>query len=543
MLDFLYNLFQKKEAGSKSKAMDEVFTYLQSISPSPDITYQYITEYQSYKRGSRGKFDSRIVHLYLIWEEFLVTNTQMNPNNQKTQQDIRTEISKKINVSLLNEQMGILFTPPETMALLIYEIFIQDIAQYIIQNSGIVNLKQTLTRLNRGTFFESVTVTGDGLDFTEFNKKQKVNALGEKELAQAFKGLYTILYNIITSSFGGKIASSFFNTIYKKLQATYNQEIAGIFLRVIPEDVLGFDDWLSTLSKTELERQVKNKTSELENLNNSLELKVKERTQELEKAYMELKVLDQKKSEFISVAAHQLRTPLSGLKWTIGMFLDNELGEINAEQRDFLKRGYSTNEHMISIVNDLLNTDLIAQGKAEYTFEDIDIYGILENALFQISTQATKKNISFEKPVVIESVRNIVGDSKKIELVLLNLLDNAVKYSPENTLVKISFEKDGGNIKIRVKDAGIGIPTEQQNSIFERFYRARNAIRTHADGSGLGLFITKNVIEKHGGTIYFDSEENKGTTFIFTLPIKQALKTISKTSNKDISTKTQKIVQ
>jgi len=520
MLNFLYKIFQSKEKSEKSKALDEIFSYLQSISPSPDITYQYITEYQSRKRSSRGKLDTQIIHLYLVWEEFLVTNTRMNSDNHKNKFDIRKEISKRIDITLLDKEMQLLFYPQEKMSLYIYEIFIQDIAQYIIQNSGVVNLKQTLIRLNRGTFFESVSVTGEGLDFTEFNKIQENKPLKDAELSQAFKGLYTILYNIITSSFGGKVASSFFNTIYKKLQETYNQEVAGIFLKVIPEDVLSFDEWLATLSKRELERQVKEKTSELENLNDSLEIKVKERTQDLEKAYSELKELDKKKSEFISVAAHQLRTPLSGIKWTIAMLLNEELGKLNDEQKEFLKRGFSTNEHMISIVNDLLNSDLISQGKAEYIFKKMDIYELLDNVLSQVSTQSMKKQISFDKPKINEEIRYIIGDSKKIELVLINIIDNAVKYSKENTSIKISIDKDGGNIKIGIKDTGIGIPIEQQKNIFERFYRAKNAIRTHADGSGLGLFIAKDVVEKHGGKIYFDSEENIGTTFYIILPLK-----------------------
>ena len=240
---------------------------------------------------------------------------------------------------------------------------------------------------------------------------------------------------------------------------------------------------------------------------------------ELTRANEQLRSLDEVKSEFISVVAHQLRTPLSGIKWTLNLLQNGDLGHLSAEQKKFLAKAYESNDRMIGLVNDLLGADRIDSGKARYLFAPLDITEMIESVLYEVASQAKTREvaISFKKPPV--SLPPVQGDAERLRAVLQNLLENAVKYSrPEGSIaLTLSVEKEMALVSI--KDNGIGIPKDEQEHIFSRFFRAKNAVKVETDGSGLGLYIAKAIIERHGGKIWFEGKENEGVTFSFTIPL------------------------
>lgn len=236
---------------------------------------------------------------------------------------------------------------------------------------------------------------------------------------------------------------------------------------------------------------------------------------ELNKANERLRELDERKSEFLSIVAHQLRTPLSGIKWTFNMILSGDLGPMNESQRTFLMKGNESNQRMIMLVEDMLMADRVGSGKYSYTFVSTQLLDLFDNVLYEILPLANKKSIKlvFTKG----DIPKVSIDPEKIRAVLQNLLENAVKYSHVGGKVNISLSTKDGLVKVAISDEGIGIPLDQQKNIFNRFYRAPNAIKLQTDGSGLGLFIVKGIVERHGGTVWFDSSENKGSTFYFTV--------------------------
>ena len=228
------------------------------------------------------------------------------------------------------------------------------------------------------------------------------------------------------------------------------------------------------------------------------------------------------KSEFISVAAHQLRTPLSGMKWVMRMILDGDVGKINATQQKLLNKGYQTNEKMIRLVNDLLNVARIEDGRFGYQFELGDFPVFVDDIIDGLQVNASEKNINikFEKD---QSINEFLYDSAKMSIVVQNLVDNAIKYTPNGGDVFIELSNIGDFVRFTVQDTGIGIPKGQLDRLFTKFFRAENAVKTQANGSGLGLFIVKNIITRHGGRITVESIENKGSKFIFVIPTKQTL--------------------
>jgi len=235
------------------------------------------------------------------------------------------------------------------------------------------------------------------------------------------------------------------------------------------------------------------------------------------------KMVERIKTEFVSLAAHQLRTPLSAIKWTLDMLLNGDLGEITVEQKDFIGKTYQSNERMINLINDLLDVTRIEEGKYLYRPTLTDLGTIVQFVMNSCKEEVQRKklNLEFKKP--IPKLPKIILDVEKIRLVVQNLLENAIKYTPSGGKITVSLKhlKDKKEAELQVQDTGVGIPKDQQERVFTKFFRAANVMRLDTGGSGLGLFISKNIVEAHGGRIRFELEEGKGTTFYLNLPIKE----------------------
>lgn len=235
------------------------------------------------------------------------------------------------------------------------------------------------------------------------------------------------------------------------------------------------------------------------------------------------KEIERMKTEFVSLAAHQLRTPLSAIKWSIQMMLEGDMGPVNEKQKEFLSKTYESNERMITLINDLLNVTRIESGRYLYQPSFVQMEDVIE-AQFQLyRAEAERRGVvlTFARPEK-PSPKALV-DPEKIGIVIQNLIDNALRYTPQGGEVTVQLTYDTKELRVQVKDTGLGIPKGEQAKIFEKFYRASNVKKVHTEGSGLGLYITKHIVEIHGGKIWFESVESKGTAFIFTLPIKEEM--------------------
>ena len=235
------------------------------------------------------------------------------------------------------------------------------------------------------------------------------------------------------------------------------------------------------------------------------------------------KLIERMKTEFVSIAAHQLRTPLSAIKWTLRMILDGDIGKVPKEQGEFLEKTYSSNERMIRLINDLLNVTRIEEGRFLYNIKKQDIIKIAQKVVDPLRGIAKRKGLHFEFQKPDREIPEPKVDPEKMSLCFQNLIDNAIHYTNPGGKVEVSIKylKDKKAILISVRDTGIGISKDQQQRVFSRFFRAANAIRAETEGTGLGLFIAKNIVEAHGGKIWFESVESKGTTFHFTLPVNE----------------------
>lgn len=246
-------------------------------------------------------------------------------------------------------------------------------------------------------------------------------------------------------------------------------------------------------------------------------------TKQLETANTQLKVLDQARSEFISIASHQLRTPPATIKWYLSSVLAGDYGKFDPETKIALEKVEITNNSLISLIDDLLNVSRIERGTMEFLFEETDVQAITQLTVDQLQPQAIMKKLSIEFQKPETPLPLIMADKEKLRQVFNNLIDNAIKYTTQG-VVRVSIALEADSIVVRVSDNGKGIAPDQLVSIFEKFKRGKESAM-HATGLGLGLYVAKIIMAQHKGRIWAESPgEGRGSTFACSLPVHSGLK-------------------
>lgn len=259
---------------------------------------------------------------------------------------------------------------------------------------------------------------------------------------------------------------------------------------------------------------------EVRELNATLQQRINNATRELRSSNTQLRHLDQAKDEFISMASHQLRTPLTSIKGYISMVMEGDVGKISETQTHLLSEAFNSSERMVHLINDFLNVSRLQTGKFLIDKRPVDLAKVVGQELDSLATNATSRNLSFTYTSP-NNVPMLNLDEGKIRQVIMNFADNALYYSTPDTKITVKLAVEGKNIVFTVKDTGIGVPRTEQSQLFTKFYRASNARKQRPDGTGVGLFLAKKVIDAHGGGVLFESVEGKGSTFGFTLPLEQ----------------------
>lgn len=244
-------------------------------------------------------------------------------------------------------------------------------------------------------------------------------------------------------------------------------------------------------------------------------------TAKLRKANAELQRLDDGKDEFVSMASHQLRTPLTSIKGYLSMVLEGDAGELNREQRKLLQEAFTSSERMVRLIGDFLNVSRLQNGKFMIDRSmPVNLADVVEQEIDNVDEIASSRGIgiAYHKP---KGFPVLYLDEEKIRQVIMNYLDNAVYYSPESKVITVRLYKSDGAVVLEVVDRGMGVPKNVQKRLFTKFFRAENAQKQRPDGTGIGLYLAKMVTTGHGGKVVFESTEGKGSKFGFRLPIKK----------------------
>jgi signal transduction histidine kinase len=244
---------------------------------------------------------------------------------------------------------------------------------------------------------------------------------------------------------------------------------------------------------------------------------------QLEDANEHLQDLDKAKSEFMSIASHQLRTPLTGIMGYLSMILEGDYGKVDKNKYKILKEVFEASQRLIRMVNLFLNITRIEAGRFNFFWQESDIYEIINEQVHELLPNAVKKGLKLELAPAPKGLKTIVVDKDKIKDVILNLVDNAIKYTEKGDINVSLLKKNVKEVEIMVKDTGIGINPQEAQKLFEKFTRGDGMARINPNGSGLGLYVARKMVEGHHGKIWVESEGvGKGSEFHVVLPIKQA---------------------
>jgi PAS domain S-box-containing protein len=230
--------------------------------------------------------------------------------------------------------------------------------------------------------------------------------------------------------------------------------------------------------------------------------------------------VDRMKNEFISIASHQLRTPMSGVKGVLALLLEEVLGPLNADQQKYLRRAYESNERLIALVNDLLNISRLEQGSLLLRTEDVDLATLLRTLTAEFQPRAARyhQDLLLQPPPDASANPHVQGDAMRLREVFANLIDNAIKYTPEGGGIRLAWVPGPEQVSVEVSDNGVGIPADKLASLFQKFNRIQNPLSGREFGSGLGLYFARSVVELHHGRIEVASLPGQGTTFRVILP-------------------------
>ena len=224
------------------------------------------------------------------------------------------------------------------------------------------------------------------------------------------------------------------------------------------------------------------------------------------------------KSEFVSIVSHQLRSPLSNLRWALELLMSGKIGKIEEKQLEYFTILKENSNRMKELIEDLLIVSRIETAKLLIKKMEFSLEDLVKELIKELTPFALASNVEI-KFLNKEDLPKVFADPSQIRLVIENLLDNAIRYIKGIGVVEIKIESQEKNIYFEIKDNGVGIPKEEQKYIFQKFFRSENALRYQTQGSGLGLYISKAIIEKSEGKIGFKSQKGIGSTFWFTLPL------------------------
>ncbi len=590
-------------------------------------------KYKSYKMLPEKDRRTAFLSPYFMIEEFIVKHKPPEVRNDFTLETLRADIGKNITIQNLRPEGRLIFAPAVEQRLYLYELCISQIADYMLQSIGLPRVSQVILNESKTTIFEKAVINRQGINFDTVD----VHTLTLQQLIDQCKQVYSLLFEEVYIKLGETNALSIVRNTFEYLKKNYDYTITSYFFEILPEGIFT-NERVSFMNRDTLEKQIIERTSQLEETKLHLEEKVARRTIELEqqkqrietiltsigdavfavdlncqiilmnniaedlsgftfaeaqgKYYSQIfrfvledsptvpyapfvekviktgikqelsthtlivrrngqkisisdsaapikdrdgnihgcvivfrdatkeRELEQAKDTFVSIAAHQLRTPLGSIRWNIEMILDGDMGELSPDLKEALGYVYENDKRLITLVNDLLNVSRIDQKRIPYEPAVVNIIEVIHDTIRELEADASKKNMQIKFDALQKDTINLTLDKKRFREVIENLTSNAVKYSIPHSEVVIKVIPVEDSIQISVTDSGIGIPEKDKANIFSKFFRAQNALKSETEGTGLGLFVVKSFVENLGGSVWFESIENKGTTFFIKLPAK-----------------------
>ena len=238
---------------------------------------------------------------------------------------------------------------------------------------------------------------------------------------------------------------------------------------------------------------------------------------EIEDKSRQLEIANKHKSEFLANMSHELRTPLNAIIGFSEVLQEKLFGDVNDKQLDYLNDIHSSGKHLLGLINDILDLSKVEAGRMELDLASFDIASALSNAMTLVRERAQRHNVALRMDVD-PALGEVLADERKVKQILVNLLTNAVKFTPDGGSIVVTARREPDALVVAVRDTGIGIAPEDHEAVFEEFRQVGRHYTNKQEGTGLGLSLTRKFVELHGGRIWVESEPGKGSTFTFTIP-------------------------
>lgn len=392
-----------------------------------------------------------------------------------------------------------------------YRIFFEsanDILVFLDRHGNILDVNEKLTEVGG---YEREDFVGKNIRSLTTIMSKKSLAIVAKNFIKRMAGLKVPPYEVEMVTKSGEWLTIEINAVAIKREGKVIGDL--VILRDMTE-------------RKRAETEIKQLYEQVKTFNVELEGKIKERTRELEVAVKEAEAANQAKSEFLSGMSHELRTPLTSIIGFSQVLAEQYFGKLNEKQAEYVKDILDSGEHLLSLINDVLDLAKVEAGKVELELSSFNMKGLLEGSLVMIKEKASKHSISLEARIS-PTLDNLVitADQRKLKQVMFNLLSNAAKFTPDHGRITVEAERKGRKLIVSVTDTGIGVSPKHQRKIFEEFYQAHTGPKDKTPGTGLGLPLSRSFIEMHGGKIWVESKgKGKGSRFVFSLPVREAEK-------------------
>ncbi len=518
-------IFRKKFGGAYTSARFEkcLFKFvIAHFTKRRGVWPDYGAIKQTLDRLSPGQREREAARIYFQIEDTILEDRK----KQKIERDdVRAKIFSACKAQKAGGILPIIFLPEHLQLSRLHQHFANTLFFRAHAALSADAFSKIITSIDRGKYPKNFISDG-GFAWTVFEAQMAELDYEHQleEIKHLVKQFAAKVLQYAIADAGNDRASAIFSDAYHDFKNTHLfigiERVADV-LRIVPEGILS-SERIAILPKADLEEAVRSRTEELER---ALE-KVEAQRKELDRAYEDLRQNDVLKTEFIDVISHQFRTPLSVIRWQTELLMDEVmkyvLPEKTGEFHENIQTLYQKSVFLIELLNDLFDVLAIEGKKLILNKQPYPLWEIASDACKEFERDAAKKSITLSLSKRAPVFREAAVDRDKIRRVFDILIRNALRYTPEKGTVTVDVEEtvvhDKPAIACSVQDTGIGIEREDVSKIFGRFFRAQNAIRTAPDGAGLGLYLTKQFIAAHNGTIEVFSEAGKGTRFTFVIP-------------------------
>lgn len=469
--------------------------------------------------------------LYLLLERNI---SEEQARNRVPPEVLREKILAACHPERAEGNFALLFLPHYERQIKLFEKFSDAILQRTHELMGDAEYTAFINSLAAdSTFKENMKNGAFAWGKIKRDVREYTPAVQRDMIQKLLRQPFSMIANRMTHLFGDMRSEMMFKETYQKFHDPLDFiEDAAKVLVLLPDDFLQ-EERIGLMGKTELEEQLRRKSQVLETTlaevqgeklklseltREELETKVQERTAELVSALKAAQEARQNLEEFSSLATHELRTPIAAVKGYLNLIKSDKKTPASPEQQKYVAEAVYANERLLTLVNAMLDVSRIELGTLAIEPSPTSLKDIAEGVLAELEPKIQEKQQEVAKNYD-EAIPSINLDQSLIHAIFINLLSNAVKYTQEKGSIGLSMEKRAADVLIKVQDNGYGIPAAQQSKIFQKLFRADNARAKVVEGTGLGLYLVKSILDQTGGTIRFESEENRGTTFFVTIPL------------------------